>query len=139
MPKSSSCDWTLDNDDDGIPDCAESSDACATYAGLHYHSWGARKDQRDIFIEIDYLRGDKGELEMTYVTPTKQMIDAVIRTYESDFTSYKYPIKLHADVGNLLTPDLKLAFSPITTSCMHTMLWSLEAKTYNTSLLSACQ
>jgi len=44
---------TTDNDEDGIPDLNEM--AGTTFAGLPLYEWGARIDQKDIFIHVDYM------------------------------------------------------------------------------------
>ena len=45
-----------DADLDGIPDCAEAEGK--TFAGLPLYEWGARVNQKDIFIEVDYMESD---------------------------------------------------------------------------------
>ncbi len=43
----------VDNDNDGIPDCAEQPGH--TFYGMPLYDWGARVNQTDIFIEVDYM------------------------------------------------------------------------------------
>lgn len=44
-----------DEDKDGIPDANEV--AGSTFIGMPLYEWGARKNQKDIFIHIDYMAG----------------------------------------------------------------------------------
>ena len=78
----------LDEDGDGIPDCAEVEGA--TYAGMPLYKWGARQDQKDIFIEIDHMRSlDKG------ITPQREALEKV----KAAFAKHDYVI--HFDTGSL--------------------------------------
>ena len=77
-----------DNDQDGLPDCNEQPDT--TYAGLPLYSWGARPEQRDIFIEIDYMQSDDPG-----VTPQWQAVNKLVQTFALR------GFRLHVDVGDL--------------------------------------
>ena len=83
---------STDDDSDGIPDCSEISGS--TYAGLDLYSFGARQDQKDIFVEIDYMDStDPG------IIPRKVALDKV----KEVFAKNNYVI--HFDVGNLIDND----------------------------------
>ncbi len=79
---------TNDIDKDGIPDCAEI--AGGTFAGLPLYSWGARTNQKDIFIDVYYMdSSDPG------VIPRGEALDKVVEAFA------KKGIRVHFDVGNL--------------------------------------
>ncbi len=79
---------TNDSDVDGIPDCSEIPNG--TFAGLPLYQWGARTNQKDIFIHVCYMGStDKG------VIPRGEALDKVVETFA------KKGIKIHFDVGNL--------------------------------------
>ncbi len=84
-------DINIDEDVDGIPDCAE--EAGKTFFGMPVHSWGARKNVTDLFIEVDYMSkassGDHG------TEPRKEVFDKV----KAVFARQGYA--LHFDVGGL--------------------------------------
>ncbi|PAJ75514.1 hypothetical protein CJF42_05090 [Pseudoalteromonas sp. NBT06-2] len=81
----------LDNDKDGIPDCAEESGK--TFFDMPVYDWGARKGVTDVFIEVDYMSktssGDHG------TQPRREVFDKV----KSVFAEHGY--SLHFDTGNL--------------------------------------
>ena len=79
---------TVDDDQDGIPDCAEQQGA--TFGGLPLYEWGARTSQKDIFIEVDYM--DSNDVG---ITPHRTSLEKVI----SVFAEKGYVV--HFDVGNL--------------------------------------
>ncbi|MET0286056.1 MAG: hypothetical protein ABW352_16365 [Polyangiales bacterium] len=85
----------IDNDSDGIPDVAETEGA--TFSGLSLYGMGARPNQRDVFIEIDYMAG--GDVA---TLPRKEALDRVVEAFRLR------NIALHFDVGNLFSP----AFNP---------------------------
>jgi len=47
---------SIDADEDGIPDCAEEN-INQSYAGWNYYKMGARTNQKDIFVEADWVTG----------------------------------------------------------------------------------
>ncbi|RLV60647.1 hypothetical protein D5018_05975 [Parashewanella curva] len=79
---------TEDIDVDGIPDCAEVENS--TFAGLPLYQWGARKNQKDIFIEVDYMQSNDAGV-IPHQTALKKVVDA--------FKGKNYHV--HFDVGNL--------------------------------------
>lgn len=80
-----------DADQDGIPDCSESPGT--TFAGLPLYDWGARLDQRDIFIQIDYMDSvDEG------INPRKEALDNMRLAF---LNSPAGPFYVHFDIGDL--------------------------------------
>lgn len=77
-----------DDDLDGIPDCSEFEGS--TFGGLPLYEWGARANQKDIFIEVDYM--DSTDIG---ITPQRIAIEKVI----SVFNNNGYTV--HFDVGDL--------------------------------------
>ena len=89
-----SCD--TDADIDGIPDCAEQEGS--TFGGLPLYEWGARENQKDIFIEIDYMdSSDAG------ITPQRIALEKVV----SVFASNGYTV--HFDVGDLFDQSIGIS------------------------------
>jgi hypothetical protein len=81
---------TSDADSDGIPDCSEENSS-STFAGINLYSFGARTNQKDIFVEVDYMTStDPG------ITPRKEALDKV----KAVFAAQNYSI--HFDVGDLI-------------------------------------
>ncbi|MEJ5284964.1 MAG: hypothetical protein WHS77_07955 [Brevinematales bacterium] len=79
---------TNDADQDGIPDCSEVPGG--TFAGLPLYDWGARTNQKDIFIHVCYMDSqDEG------VIPRGEALDKVVEAFA------KKGIRVHFDVGNL--------------------------------------
>ncbi len=79
---------TTDNDADGIPDCSEQPGS--TFAGLPLYNWGARVNQPDIFIEVDYMNSsDEG------ITPRQEALAMVVEAFA------RQGISVHFDVGDL--------------------------------------
>ncbi len=77
-----------DLDLDGLPDCTEKEGA--TYAGISLYELGARVNQRDIFIEVDYMDSvDEG------VTPREEALQKVVDAFAVQ------GIAVHFDVGDL--------------------------------------
>ena len=77
-----------DIDNDGIPDCSEIPGGA--FAGLPLYNWGARTNQKDIFIHIDYMDStDPG------VIPRKESLDKVVKVFS------KHGYSVHFDVGDL--------------------------------------
>ncbi|MBL6734500.1 MAG: hypothetical protein ISP86_01285 [Shewanellaceae bacterium] len=81
-----------DDDRDGIPDSAE-RDPCATYNGLPYYAWGARPNQRDLFIEIDHM--DRAGYAFATTTEAIQLMQAAYAQHRP------YRIALHVDTGRV--------------------------------------
>lgn len=78
----------VDSDRDGIPDSAKVQGA--TYAGLDLYAMGARRGQRDIFIEVDYMAGaDPG------IKPRREALQKVVDAFAEK------GIALHMDTGDL--------------------------------------
>ncbi len=79
---------SLDEDEDGIPDCSEQPGS--TFAGLPLYDWGARANQKDIFIEVDYMdSSDAG------ITPHRTALEKVASSFAAE------NIVVHFDVGDL--------------------------------------
>jgi hypothetical protein len=85
-----------DLDKDGIPDLAEAS-ACATFNGLPYHQWGARPDQRDMFVQIDRMDHEGDAFDIKRAT-----IEMLIDAYQQE---PGYEIALHVDAGMTLSSE----------------------------------
>ncbi|MET0284042.1 MAG: hypothetical protein ABW352_06215 [Polyangiales bacterium] len=84
-----------DNDNDGIPDAAELEGA--TFSSINLYGMGARQNQRDVFVEIDWMSGaDPATL------PRKEALDRVVDAFQ------RRNIAVHFDVGSLYSP----AFNP---------------------------
>ena len=82
---------TNDLDEDGIPDCSEVPGG--TFAGLPLYEWGARTNQKDIFIHICYMDSqDEG------VIPRLEALDKVVEAFA------KKGYKVHFDVGSSSLP-----------------------------------
>ncbi len=84
-----------DTDADGIPDSAEV--AGGRFAGLDLYAMGARTDQADIFVEIDYMQSsDEG------IVPRIETLDAVVTAFA------RRGFYVHFDVG----PMFSASFDP---------------------------
>lgn len=82
----------VDADADGIPDSAEVSGG--TFAGLDLYAMGARTNQRDIFIEVDYMNStDPG------VIPRSESLTKVVAAFSAQ------NIAVHFDSGILFSPS----------------------------------
>jgi len=93
-PNNISC--TVDDDEDGIPDCAEQEGT--TFAGLPLYEWGARTSQKDIFIEVDYM--DSSDVG---ITPHRTALEKVVAVFaEKGYT-------VHFDVGDLFDQNTNTA------------------------------
>lgn len=77
-----------DEDNDGIPDCAEQEGA--TFAGLPLYEWGARVGQRDLFIEVDYMESNDPGVQLH-----RQALDSVKAAFAAQ------NIAVHFDAGDL--------------------------------------
>ena len=83
----------VDSDLDGIPDSAKL--AGGRFAGLDLYAMGARKGQRDLFIQVDYMDStDPG------VTPHAPALDKVVQAFKAQ------GIAVHFDAGDLVTAEL---------------------------------
>lgn len=82
----------IDSDLDGIPDSAKQPGG--TYAGLDLYGMGARAGRRDIFVEIDYMKGADPAL-----TPRSEALQKVVDAFALR------GIGLHLDVGSLYGTD----------------------------------
>ena len=83
-------DLNIDADNDGIPDCAE--EPGKTFYSMPLYEWGARKNQVDLFLEVDYLpiiNGDHG------TRPTRRALERV----QEVFAANGY--QAHIDIGDL--------------------------------------
>lgn len=79
---------TDDIDQDGIPDCSEVEGS--TFAGISLYELGARINQKDIFIEVDYMdSSDEG------VIPRREALQKVVDSFANN------NISIHFDVGDL--------------------------------------
>ena len=77
-----------DLDQDGIPDCAELPGS--SFAGLPLYDWGARVNQKDLFVEVDYMdSSDAG------IIPQRIALEKVISSFAAE------NIVVHFDVGDL--------------------------------------
>lgn len=87
---------TTDNDNDGIPDCSELPGS--TYAGLPLYEWGARINQKDIFIEIDYMDASRSGTTSVDVAmrPSRKALEKVQAAFAAQ------NIAVHFDVGDYL-------------------------------------
>lgn len=94
----------VDSDEDGIPDSAKL--AGGTYGGLDLYSMGARRGQRDLFMQIDYMQEPAGRRE-PMLKPRKEALQKVVDAFANSPTKGK-PYALHIDVGNLYSAT----FSP---------------------------
>lgn len=78
----------VDSDRDGIPDSAKAPGG--TYAGLDLYAMGARRGRRDLFVEIDYMKGSDPAL-----TPRREALQKITDTFAEK------NIALHLDTGAL--------------------------------------
>ncbi|MBD1557718.1 lamin tail domain-containing protein [Vibrio sp. S9_S30] len=91
-----------DDDADNIPDCSERPET--TYAGMDMYGWGARENQPDIFIELDYMDATNGNLQLADegIIPHKEALDKVQLAFQNKGYS------LHFDTGSLHGQDHNL-------------------------------
>ncbi|MEO8838400.1 MAG: hypothetical protein ABI351_06785 [Herbaspirillum sp.] len=94
----------IDSDVDGIPDSAKLPGG--TYGGLDLYAMGARAGQRDIFMQIDYMKEPVGRIE-PMLKPRKEALQKVVDAFANSPTAGK-PYALHIDVGPLYSSS----FSP---------------------------
>jgi len=85
-----------DEDEDGIPDCAEQSGY--EFNGIPVYEYGARQGVKDIFIEIDYMQSvDQG------IIPQRESLQKVVDSFAAQ------NIAIHFDVGNLYHPSAEIS------------------------------
>jgi hypothetical protein len=78
----------VDSDRDGIPDSAKRPGG--SYAGLDLYAMGARAGRRDLFLEVDYMKGSDPAL-----APRAEALQKVVDAFA------RRNIALHADAGKL--------------------------------------
>lgn len=78
----------IDSDRDGIPDTAKQPGG--TYAGMNLYALGARGGRRDIFVEVDYMKGSDPAL-----LPRREALQKVVEAFAAR------NIGLHFDSGSL--------------------------------------
>lgn len=66
-----------DLDQDGIPDSSEI--AGGTFSGLPLYQWGARKNQKDIFLHIDYMASNKKG-----IIPSREALEIVTKKFKEN-------------------------------------------------------
>ncbi|MES0490228.1 MAG: lamin tail domain-containing protein [Leptospirales bacterium] len=81
---------TTDTDTDGIPDCSELPGS--TFAGLPLYDWGARQNQTDVFLEIDYMKPDEAG---KVLRPIREALDAVVTVFAAR------GVVAHFDIGDV--------------------------------------
>jgi hypothetical protein len=86
-----------DSDNDGLPDTAERPGG--TLAGLPLYAWGAREGQRDLFLELHWMKADGGGDFEPVVLPRAQALDRMALRFRA------HGIVVHYDVGTLSTAD----------------------------------
>lgn len=80
--------YAADLDLDGIPDEAEVEGG--RYGALDVYAYGARAGQRDLFIEVDYMRSQDPA-----TTPREEALDKVVAAFKNR------NITVHFDAGDL--------------------------------------
>ncbi len=101
------CDKSIyqDGDGDGITDQCEAEGT--TFYGMPLHWWGARPDQPDLFIEIDYMADQDAVLgEHLMDQPREGALQLVIESFA------KEGIAVHFDVGDLYDQSESYAGAP---------------------------
>lgn len=79
---------TTDTDADGFFDCTEEEGT--TYSGVDLYALGARKNQKDIFIEVDYMASTDNN-----VRPRKKALEKVKKVFKEK------GINIHFDASSL--------------------------------------
>ena len=107
----SASDWTLkeyasiggpnditcatDDDGDGIPDCSEVPGS--TFAGMDLYAMGARVNQKDLFVEIDYMDpAGTTDTNVEGMLPQREVLDRI----KAEFLAHDFHV--HFDVGDYL-------------------------------------
>ncbi len=83
----------VDSDNDGIPDSAKVPGS--TFNGLDLYSMGARRGQRDMFVQVDYM--DHSTHNDPGIILQKQALDNVVAAF------LRHNIRIHFDAGNLFS------------------------------------
>ena len=83
--------FEVDLDEDGLPDCGEVPGSY--YWGQPLYHWGARVQQKDIFVELRYMLD--GNDETLWMRPWPQALDKVRGVFEDNGYT------VHFDVGDL--------------------------------------
>ena len=98
LPNETLC--STDADLDGFPDCAEQNGR--GYLGMPLYKWGARTGQRDMFIEVDYMRQDSPDCKScpdAGLIPNEISLKKLTEKYAAN------GIAAHFDVGDLFDND----------------------------------
>lgn len=95
-----------DLDVDGIPDNLEAPGE--TYLGMPVYEWGARPDQTDLFVEIDYMDPTDGGVVPADegLIPREEALQKVVDAFAVQ------GIALHFDVGDLFDRSLDANDNP---------------------------
>lgn len=86
-----------DYDYDGIPDSYETSTS-GPYNGIYVYNLGARPNQTDIFLELDWMNSSS-----SFIRPQKAGIDKMVAAFRNAGFS------LHVDAGNAFTSSFSIA------------------------------
>ncbi|MVN86187.1 hypothetical protein GO986_05360 [Deinococcus sp. HMF7620] len=86
-----------DTDNDGIPDSYETSTSGA-YNGLYVYNLGARQNQRDIFVELDWMNSSSA-----FIQPQRSGLDKMVAAFS------RAGYALHLDVGPAFSSTFSLA------------------------------
>lgn len=87
----------IDSDGDGIPDSAK--DPNGRFAGLDLYKMGARHGQKDLFIQLDYMRRENNNMPADVMQPRAASLQKVIDAFNPK-------IHIHFDVGSLFSPSV---------------------------------
>lgn len=83
----------LDTDRDGIADCYEVEGSQLN--GISLYDFGARINQKDIFIEVDYMGAKAGSAIDEGIQPRREALQKVVDAFSAQ------GIAVHFDVGDL--------------------------------------
>lgn len=86
-----------DYDYDGIPDSYESSSS-GPYNGIYVYQLGARPNQTDIFLELDWMNSSS-----SFIKPQKAGIDKMVAAFS------RAGYSLHVDAGNAFSSTFSIA------------------------------
>jgi hypothetical protein len=96
-----------DTDADGIPDCSEINGS--TYTGMDLYAFGARVNQKDIFIEVDYMDStNEGTLAVDEgVIPRQDALEKVKDSFLSNgYVVHFYVGDLYSQNGNTIDASM---------------------------------